>query len=134
MNELWAMGINKIPSGGVVTPITSPSHNDAGFKMDAVFRANVYFPRRIELCNSSPCDNPDVYDASVKAVYTGVKRLGFSIGDLGQWANVPTVVEVTYKWVGVQASMTIDPIIYMDSLGQVFEGSLDIKVRAAGIC
>lgn len=54
--------------------------------------------------------------------------LGFKIGTLGKWSNMATKVDVTYKWVGVYASMNIDPIIYMDGLGQVFDGSLNIKV------
>lgn len=128
MQQLWSMGINNIPSSGVLTPLTSRSHNAFGFNMDGVFRAATQFPRAVTLCPDANCATETVYDASVQAVYSQVKRLGFSVGNLGVWANVPTVVDVKYMWVGLTPSMSVDPIIYMDGLGQVFNGNLDIKV------
>jgi hypothetical protein len=66
----------------------------------------------------------------VKAVYGNKKPLGFKIGTIGSWSDMPTSAEVTYSWVGVHDSMNVDPIIYMDPFGQVFNGSMDVKVRS----
>ncbi len=67
--------------------------------------------------------------SEVNAVYGRVKPLGFKLGSIGSWSDMPTTVDVMYSWIGVHDSMNVDPIVYMDPLGQVFTGSMDVKVR-----
>jgi hypothetical protein len=129
LSDIWGMNINNFPSGALVHPIISASGNDYGFTMDAVFRSKVYFPRTVLLCQSISCTTTSLYHSAVVATYSDVQRLGFSIGELGKWSKLPSKVDVMYSWVGVYPSMTLDPIVYMDGLGQVFNGTLDVKVR-----
>lgn len=39
---------------------------------------------------------------------------------------MPTRVSVTYNWVGIYSSMSIDPIVYIDGNGILFTGTMDI--------
>ena len=45
---------------------------------------------------------------------------------LGKVVKMPTRVSVTYNWVGIYSSMSIDPIVYIDGNGILFTGTMDI--------
>lgn len=128
---MWALNVNNLPSPLLVS-LTS-GDNAYGFFSNAVFRASVLYPRLVALCPQAVCDYPDSglvdLDSTITAAYTNVKHLGFDLGGLGKYSNIPTIVDVEYKWTGVYPSMTLGAIMYMDGNGQVLDGNINVKVR-----
>ena len=91
----------------------------------------VGFPTHVDVCDKSICDDSSLVTrlvANLSLAVLETAAVGFKVGSIGRVIDVPTSVAVTYHWVGIRASMVMDPIVWVDGQGQFFAGSIDVKV------
>jgi hypothetical protein len=151
--QLWNMDVNNLPPGPVYKytnsttaalrignlPVSPDNIRPYSFEADTLIRTYLNFPNAIDVCDRPTCNNPLVtfnkdFAANVTSWVSDFVDVGVSLGSLGMLVSVPTTMRVSYTWVGIYASMTIDPVVYVDGVGKFLLGDLNIKVMCGACC
>jgi hypothetical protein len=150
ITQLWNMDVNNLPSSPpVYSFVNSTAAAEAlggepvngnpafvrpySFASDSTIRTYANFPNAIDVCDRPTCTHPLVtvrrnFPANVTAWVSELVDVGVSLGGLSKLVSVPSKLSISYAWVGIYPSMTLDPVFFVDGNGKLFLGDLNIKV------